>query len=41
MIGEKMANKFVHLREGAPQHSFKETNKSFKKEYGKDINEIF
>lgn len=41
MIGPEMAEKFVHLRENAPQHSFEETEKNFKKRYGKEIHEIF
>ena len=38
IIGPKMAEKFVHLRENAPQHSFEETKKNFKAMYGKEIN---
>lgn len=37
MIGPEMAEKFVHLRENAPQHSFAETKKNFEKLYGKKI----
>jgi aarF domain-containing kinase len=41
IIGEEMSEKFVHLREKAPQHSFEETKKSFNKLYGKKILEVF
>lgn len=35
IIGSDMAEKFMHLRENAPQHSFEETKNNFKKQYGK------
>lgn len=41
MIGEDMANKFVRLRENAPTHSFEKTNENFRKEFGKNIEEVF
>lgn len=41
IIGPDMAEKFVHLRENAPQHSFEETKKNFEKLYGKKISEVF
>lgn len=41
MIGEDMANKFVRLRENAPTHSWKDTNDNFRREFGKNIDEIF
>lgn len=41
MIGPEMAEKFVHLRQHAPEHSFQETMKSFQKNYGKKIEDIF
>lgn len=37
IIGPDMAEKFVHLRENAPQHSFEDTKKNFEKSYGKKI----
>lgn len=36
-----MADKFVHLRENAPQHSFNITKSHFKKLYGKNIDDVF
>lgn len=41
LIGPDMAEKFGHLRQNAPQHSFKQTQKSFEKHYGKKILEVF
>lgn len=35
IIGPEMAEKFVHLRENAPTHSYAETRRNFKKNYGK------
>jgi aarF domain-containing kinase len=37
IIGDEMSQKFGHLRENAPQHSFEETRKSFENYYGKKI----
>lgn len=41
IIGPQMADKFVHLRENAPQHSFNITKSHFKKLYGKNIDDVF
>ena len=41
VIGPEMAESFNHLRENAPQHSFAETKRNFKRSYGKEIHEIF
>jgi predicted unusual protein kinase regulating ubiquinone biosynthesis (AarF/ABC1/UbiB family) len=41
IIGEKMAMRFMHLREQAPGHKFEDTAKTFQAEFGKDVNEIF
>lgn len=41
MIGEDVAKKFSRLREDAPQHSYRVTEQSFKREFGKEIGEIF
>ena len=37
IIGIEMAEKFVHLRENAPLHTFEETKKYFKESYRKEI----
>lgn len=37
IIGPEMAEKFVHLREHAPEHSYKATQKMFKKNYNKKV----
>ncbi len=37
MIGPDIAEKFVHLRENAPQHSFEVTRKIVREKCGKEI----
>lgn len=41
IIGEKMAMKFMHLREHAPMHPFADTQDCFRREFGKGIDQIF
>lgn len=41
IIGEKMAMKFMHLREHAPVHPFSETQNTFRKQFGKGIDQVF
>lgn len=41
VLGPEMAESFTHLRENAPQHSFEETRRNFKKAFGKEIEEVF
>jgi predicted unusual protein kinase regulating ubiquinone biosynthesis (AarF/ABC1/UbiB family) len=41
IIGERMAMKFMHLREHAPAHPFKDTQMHFRREFGKSVDQIF
>lgn len=41
IIGDKMADKFMHLRERAPEHNFDETARCFEREFGKGVHQIF
>lgn len=41
IIGEKMAMRFMHLREQAPGHSLEDTVRSIRDEFGKNIDDIF
>jgi predicted unusual protein kinase regulating ubiquinone biosynthesis (AarF/ABC1/UbiB family) len=41
IIGEKMAMKFMHLREHAPAHPFSDTQDCFRREFGKSVDQVF